>query len=162
LSINRGLHSIRHLQRVDASSLTDNSLSRSQFTIPLTRLFATATKAATRKAKTTATKSSTKKASKKTVKKPANTAKKAVAKKPKSKVKPQKLLSPEQKEKLEIKKLKELALSTPKGKPSTPWVVLLKEYSAEHASTGKSAVSFAKEAAAKYKSLSPGEIEVCK
>lgn len=162
MSINRLLHSIRHLQRVDASSLTDNSLSRSQFTIPLTRLFATATKAAARtKAKTTVTKSSTKKASKKTVKKPANTAKKAVAK-PKSKVKPQKLLSPEQKEKLEIKKLKELALSTPKGKPSTPWVVLLKEYSVEHASPGKSAVSFAKEAAAKYKSLSPGEIEVCK
>jgi hypothetical protein len=153
-STNRVYQSVWHLQHLNTHKNTEKALSSTQFSCVSRRSLATA-------ANTTSTspKPKSKKApAKRAVKKPA---KKKAAAKPKAKAKPKKkVVTPEQKEKLKIKELKAVALSPPKTKPSTAWTVLLAEFVTEHATPGKQAVSFAREAAAKYKALTPGELEV--
>ncbi len=163
-STNRTLQSIWHLQRVDAPQIANNASTRSRLFFSLQRPYVTTTKAASKtRAKSTAkqTKATPKKPVKKAAKK-----KKAVAKKPKPKVKKpvKKILTDEQKLKAQVKELKAKALlSSPKLKPSTAWSVLLSEHMATQGSGGRSNVgATSKEASAKYKSLSPQELEVRK
>lgn len=137
---------------------------RTQFALSLRRLYATSlktTKTVTKVSKTSAKpkakKAAPKKAKAKAVKKkPVKKAVKKVAAKPKRKPK---RLTPEAKEKAHIKELKAAALFTaPKRKPQTVWLLVV----AQEASKGTSAPVSAKGASAKYKSLSPAEIEVRK
>ena len=103
----------------------------------------------TKKAKAEAKAVKTKPVKKKAVKK--------VAAKPKKK--PRKVLTPAEKEKAIIKKLKADALFTaPKQKPATVWMSVV----AQEMSKGVSGPAGIQVAAAKYKSLSPTEIEVRK
>lgn len=102
-------------------------------------------------------KKTVKKAVKKAVKKPAK--KKAVAK-PKPKAKPKKVVTPEEKEKLKIKELKAVALSVPKLKPTTAWTVLMSDFLSDNSVSSRRVTTWVKEAAAKYKNLSAGELEV--
>jgi len=133
-------------------------------------LYATATKTTqtpapkkTSAAKAKTTKATPKKATKKPAKKPVKKkVKKAVAKKPKakSKTKPKKkVLTVEQQKRAEIRELKKTALSPPKGSPSNAWTVLwvdlVKQRRAE-----TSVKEIGLEASAKYKSLTPAELEV--
>lgn len=57
----------------------------------------------------------------------------------------------------EVKALKATALTIPKKGPTTAWMVLNAEYSRANSGTATSNVTAA---AAKYKSLSPSELEV--
>jgi hypothetical protein len=68
-------------------------------------------------------------------------------------------LTEEEKAKLQLKILKKAALSPPKVKPNSAWAVLLQESHASPEGKGEIAqVSTA--SAAKYKSLTPAELEV--
>ncbi|CAG8950527.1 hypothetical protein HYFRA_00002734 [Hymenoscyphus fraxineus] len=142
-----------------------------QFAPPSARTFATAkvalkvkaTKGATAKPKTKAApakkapakkapaKKVAKKVAKKPVKKPVKKKAKPAVKKPKAK----KALTPEQKKKIENKKLKTLLLSPPTLKPDTVWKIII----SEAAGKGKGVENFSKEASARYKSLSAAELE---
>lgn len=168
-STNRVFQSIWRLQRVDRSRKVDNAADRTQLPLSLRRLYATTTKAtqtAVPKPKRVAT-TTTKvkkpgKLPKKAVKKPAakKPKKKAAIKpKPKPKKKIKKVITPEEKEKTSLKALKAAALSPPKQKPSTAWKVLVSEIAAEKAGSGGTASLWSKEAASKYRSLSPQELE---
>jgi hypothetical protein len=155
-STNRVFRSVWRLQRLQTRENAESNLSPTQISFVLRRSLATAASTAKPKSKTPA-KKVVKKAAKKTVKKPA---KKKAAAKPKPKAKPKKIVTPEEKEKLKIKKLKAVALSIPKLKPATAWTVLVSDFLSENTVPGKQVTTWVKEAAAKYKTLSPGELEV--
>lgn len=145
-----------HLQRLDAHKETGRALPSTKFTFVLRRSLATA---ATSKARSTKPKSR-KASAKKPAKKPAKrTAKKAAAK-AKPKRKPKKEVTAEQQQKLRIKELKAVALTTPKNKPSTVWALVMSEYVTQNLKSGKTAATLVKEAVPVYRSLSPGELEV--
>lgn len=161
----RAFQRIWHLQHVGASHNPKNGSDRPQFSFSLRRSYATAAKVVSKPRTTKSTtakpkKAVAKKAAKKPVKKPVKkVAKKKAVKKPvKKPAKKKKILTEEQTEKLTLKELKAKALSFPKKKPQTAWSVLASEYTKEHASTAF-ATGF-KDAAVKYKSLSPAELEV--
>jgi hypothetical protein len=124
----------------------------------------TATKAAPKKSaakKPVAKKPAAKPKAKKAA--PKKAAKKKVVKKAKPKVlKKKKVLTEEEKAKLELRKLKEAALSPPKDKPSSAWAVLLAEtHAASEVKGGKNGLGdVATASAVKYKSLAPAELEV--
>lgn len=155
-STNRAFQSLWSLQRADYIQKPETALHR---------CYATATKTVTKpkpKAKT-ATKTAKPKAAKKVVKKkkPAPK-KKKVALKKKPAVKPKKKpvpLTEEQKLRAEIRELKVKALlaEEPKALPLTAWNVLLTE---ESKLGGLSASVRMPAIAAKYKALSPEELEV--
>lgn len=91
--------------------------------------------------------------------------KKKAAKKPKKKVaakrktKPKKVLTPEEKTKLKVKELKAVALSLPTQKPSTAWMVMVSDsLSGGKLDTKLSAAM--SDISARYKALSPSELEV--
>jgi hypothetical protein len=169
-STNRLLQSIWQLHRVNNPEKIHDASFRSQFSLPLRRLYATVTKATSAdkpraRAAGTKTKTAKKAAPKKAVKKPKKKAvkpKKKIAKKPKPRAKKiltdeQKTKVAERKERQEVKALKATALLSerPKVKPSTAWMALV----SEHAGTGNFQTHM-KEAAAKYKALSAEELEV--
>lgn len=164
-STNRVLQSIWHLQRVHKPNSANSSSTLRQFPFNLPRSYATATQATKPKPKTaTKAKPQTKKAAPKkgVTKKP----KKKVAAKPKPKKKvlteAQKQKAEVQKQKAELKALKATALTLPKGKPSTAWLVLFSEHMSTNGKGASNASSVAKDAAAKYKSLTAEELEVRK
>lgn len=106
----------------------------------------------------------------KAARKPTKAKKKAKSKKPKAKPKAKpkkrKVLTDAQKaklvvakEKLALQKLKELALTPPKGLRSTAWMAVHNEAISEKAPTTKVGQT-AKTAAIKYKNLTPEELEV--
>jgi len=64
------------------------------------------------------------------------------------------------KEKLTLQKLKELALTPPKGLRSTAWMVVHREAISERV-PATNIVQTAKAAAIKYKNLTPEQLEVC-
>jgi hypothetical protein len=142
-----------NLQRGDTSKNADNASIHPQLLFSLRRSYAAATKATqtTRgQPKTAATaKPKTKKAVKKPVKK--------ATKKPKGRP-VKKVVTEEQKGKADLKKLKLTALTLPKGLPSSAWKVLLQETIPKGTTTPF--VTLSKEAAVKYKSLTPEELEV--
>ncbi|KAH7330278.1 hypothetical protein BKA65DRAFT_554265 [Rhexocercosporidium sp. MPI-PUGE-AT-0058] len=157
-STNRALQSTWQFQRADNNQNTNNASTRSQFPFSAQRSYATATKVASKPkaSKTTPTKTSTKKVTKKPVKKPAK--KKVVAKKPVKRVQSKTSLARIEaaKRRTNIDALKAVALTdSPKTKPSTTWRVVL----AEAVKPGMKASSLARDAASKYKSLSPAELE---
>jgi hypothetical protein len=173
-STNQALRSIWHIQRVDSTQNASNTSSGPRFTLPIRRLYATTTKATTiAKPKTTKAKPKAKKAApkKKAVKKPV---KKVVKKKAKPKAKPvkkvKKVLTEAQKSKLaatkervHLKELKELALSPPPRTGVSAWNVVLAELAKTTPQTAGQRVTvatIAKDASAKYKSLTPAELEV--
>lgn len=127
------------------------------------RSYATATKASSKPKSTTTKTAKLKKkpAVKKAVKKPLKkiAKKKKVLKKPVKKVvKKKKILSEEDAKKATVKALKAKALSIPKQKPAAAWTVFVAEYAAANPNVPLTA--YATEAAAKYKSLTPPELEV--
>jgi len=148
-STSRAFQGVWHLQRLSASENRESALSSTRCFFILRRSLATAAKKTT--STTTKRKATKKPAKKKAAAKP----KRKVKAKPKKKVK-----TPEQEQKLKIKNLKMVALDEPKGKPSTAWTVLLSQYMKENAAPGNSIATLSKDAAAKYKALSPGELEV--
>jgi hypothetical protein len=161
-STNKAFQSIWHLQHVGTLHNPKNGSGLPQFS-SLGRSYATTAKVVSKPRTTKPTanplKAVAKKAAKKPVKKPVKkVAKKKAVKKPVKKPAKKKILTEEQAEKLALKKLKAKALSFPKNKPHTAWGVLLSEYTKEHASTAYN-TGF-KDSAAKYKSLSPAELEV--
>lgn len=96
---------------------------------------------------------------------------KAKSKKPKAKPNARKVLTDVQKaelvaakktakEKLTLQKLKELALTPPKGLRSTAWMVVHREAISETVPATNIAQT-AKAAAIKYKNLTPEQLEVC-
>lgn len=160
-STNRVLQSLRHLQRVDKSNNVASNSALYQFFTSFRRSYATTTQATKPKTKTSVTAKAKPKTKTAAPKKPVKKAvkKKAVAK-PKPKAKPKKkVLTDEQKQKAELKALKATALTPPKGKPSTAWMVVLSEMMKKAAATPGGTTSVAKEAAARYKSLTTEELE---
>jgi hypothetical protein len=147
---NRVFQSFWHLQRLRTRGNTEIVLPTTDLSFLLRRTLATATKTGTGAA-TPRSETVTKRAAKKP---------KKVAAKAKAKSRPKKVLTAENKAKLRIKELKSVALSTPKLKPSTAWTVLVSELVSDGATGGKSLGLSVTNAAAKYKSLSPGELEV--
>lgn len=170
-SANQALRSIWHIQRVDSTQNPFNTSAGPQFTLPIRRPYATATKATPKlKSKKTATKAKPK-AKKAAPKK--KVVKKVVKKKTKAKAKPvkkvKKVLTEEQKSKLaatkaraHLKELKEQALSPPLHTSVSAWQVLLTEFSKRPQPAGQKGDigSVSKEASAKFKSLTPAELEV--
>lgn len=158
-STNRVLQSLWHLQRIDKSNNVDLTSTLLQFSFSVRRPYATTTQATKPKTKT-----STAKAKPKTQKAVLKKAvKKKAAAKPKPKAKPKKkVLTDEQKQKAELKALKATALTPPKGKPATAWTVLLSEMMKKGSVPPGGTTSVAKEAAARYKSLTAEELEVRK
>jgi len=156
-STNRAFQSIWHLHHVGASQNPSNTSTRPNVPSSIARSFATATKAAPKTKTTKATTTKPKKtATKKAVKKP--TKKKATPKpKPKVRKPVKKVLTEEQKQKVVLKELKAKALSPPKKKPQNAWTVLASQYAKENGPNMSSGGM--KEAAAKYKSLSPEQLE---
>jgi hypothetical protein len=148
-STNRVFQSIWRIQQLRTLESTESAVLSSGFSFTLRRTLATA---ATTRA--TSAKPKTKRAAKKP--------KKKAAAKPKAKGRPKKVLSAEEKAKLRIRELKAIALSNPKLKPSTAWTVLVSEQVAGNIPQGKSLGSLVGEAATKYKSLSPNELDVGK
>lgn len=148
-STTRVFQSVWHLQAAGVSKSTDNALSHTQVSFEFRRFLATATKAPR------ASKTSAESKPKTSVKK----AKDKAAAKPKTKGRPKKkkVVTPEEKAKREVQKLKALVLSPPKLKPTSAWKVLFSELSVP----GQAVSVYAKNVAEKYKSLSPGELEVC-
>jgi hypothetical protein len=154
-STTRVFQSVWHLQGAGASKSTDNALSHTQVSFEFRRFLAAATKA-TRASKTSAESKP---------KTPVKKAKDKVAAKPKTKGKPKakgrpkkkKIVTPEEKAKQEVRKLKALVLTPPKLKPTSAWKVLFSELSVP----GQAVSVYAKNVAEKYKSLSPSELEVC-
>jgi hypothetical protein len=171
-STNQALRSIWHIQRVDSTHNALNTPAGAQFALPIRRLYATTTKAAPKsKPKNSATKAKPK-AKKAAPKK--KVVKKVVKKKTKPKAKPvkkvKKVLTEEQKSKLaatkaraHLKELKEQALSPPLHTSVSAWQVLLTEVSKRPQPAGQKGDigSVSKEASAKFKSLTPAELEVC-
>lgn len=152
------------------SSIT-SILRRSYATKPVSRPKAHTgrTTTAAKKAPTTSkTKAAKKPAVKKTSPKAKPTAKSKAkprikpkpkaGKKPKPKPKPKKVLTEAQKKAATIKELKVTALTTPHSRPFTAWTVLAAE--SQGASTTGSLTSKMKEASAKFKNLSPEQLEV--
>ena len=150
------------------SSNVDSTFVLRPSSLSLLRSYATATLKTKPKAKTSAAKAKPKTkttAAKKAVKK---TVKRKIAAKPKPKAKPKrKVLTDKQKEKAAkdkqtaaLKALKATALSPPKGKPANAWAVLLAEFVTKGIAGGGQIGSLAKEASAKYKSLTAEEKEV--
>jgi hypothetical protein len=76
--------------------------------------------------------------------------------KPKPKKKAKKTLTPEEKQKQEIRKLKKEILTPPKDLPATAWTVLFTEQAKDVPGRVDATA-----AAAKYRNLSPSEREVC-
>ncbi|TVY46107.1 Non-histone chromosomal protein [Lachnellula subtilissima] len=167
VSTHRAAFSIWSLQRVNASRGANGSNTKSELAISIPRFYATATKTAT-KPKTTVTKTTktTKTAktkprttAKKSVKKPVKKVAKPKAKKPKKPTK--KVLTEDQQHRVDVKSLKERALSPPTGGANTAWsIVFQQEVKQNGGGPGPSGVAnSAKTAAAKYKALSPQEKE---
>ena len=171
-SINGVYQNISHLQRVAKYNNVGSSFTLRQFSFSIVRSNATATlqaKARTAKPRTNTTTSTAKPRTKRAA--PKNPVKNAVkrkrAAKPKLKAKPKKkVLTPKQKERAakqkqttELKALKAMALTPPKGKPASVWSVVLQEMTSKSAGQ-KDLGSLSKEASAKYKSLTAGELEV--
>jgi hypothetical protein len=120
------------------------------------RTYATATKDAPKSKTTTkSTKPKKKAVAKKAVKK------KTVVKKlkPKPRARPKRILTEEEKKKVVVKDLKAKALTQPKQLPQTAWTVLASEVSKANPTNPRIASGMVA-AAAKYKSLSPAELEV--
>lgn len=155
-STHRVFRSVWHLRRLQTRENAERDSSSSQISFVLRRSLATAALTTNPNTKKPA-KKTVKKAVKKAVKKPAK--KKAVAK-PKPKAKPKKVVTPEEKEKLKIKELKAVALSVPKLKPTTAWTVLMSDFLSDNSVSSRRVTTWVKEAAAKYKNLSAGELEV--
>jgi hypothetical protein len=167
-STNGARQSICRLQRVNALQKVDNVSIQSNLAFSFRRSYVTATKAAPKKSaakkpvakKPAARKSAAKPKAKKAA--PKKAAKKKVVKKAKPKVLKKKVLTEEEKARLELRKLKEAALSPPKDKPSSAWTVLLAEtHASSEVKGGKNELGdIATASAAKYKSLAPAELEV--
>jgi hypothetical protein len=164
-STNSALRSLWHLQYTGTFHDPNSSSALSKSSSSLGRCYATATKAASKPKATTAKTAKPKKAvAKKAVKKPVKKlAKKKVVKKLKAKPKgrPKKILTPEEAKKAAarqvVKEQKAKALSPPKNLPQTAWTVLASEWAKAHPE-GKPSPLIG--ASAKYKSLSPAELEV--
>ena len=158
-STNRAFQSIWHLQRVKRLQNVDNASAHPRLGFSFRRSYVTATKAAPKK-KSTAKQGAAKPKAKKAA--PKKVVKKAVKKKVVKKTKPKakKVLTEQQKTRADVKKLKETALATPKRLPSTAWSVVLDEATRGSAGGPSSIGSAATTAAAKYKALTPAELEV--
>ncbi|RDL41967.1 uncharacterized protein BP5553_01946 [Venustampulla echinocandica] len=153
VSTNRVAQHARLLRITNSPQGANNLPGQDQLAFQFLRCYATATKVATKApSKTTKSKSagSTTKA-----KKPA----KKVAKKPKAVKKPaKKVLTDKQRTAASIRDLKAKALTPPPNKPSTVWQLIFQE--SMKSKTREGGISdTAREAAAKYKSLSPAELE---
>ena len=167
-STNRARQSIWRLQRVNTLQKVDNVSTQSNLAFSFRRSYVTATKAAPKKSATkkpvakkpAARKSAAKPKTKKAA--PKKAVKKKVVKKAKPKVLKKKVLTEEEKVRLEVRKLKEAALSPPKDKPASAWTVLLSEtHASSEGKGGKNEIGdVATASAAKYKSLAPAELEV--
>ncbi|KAE9376948.1 hypothetical protein N431DRAFT_401543 [Stipitochalara longipes BDJ] len=163
-STNSALRSLWHLQYVGTFQDPKRISALPKSYVSLGRCYATATKAASKpRAATTKTAKPKKKAvARKAVKKPIKkVAKKKVVKKlkPKPKGRPRKILSAEEAKKDAVKAQKAKALSLPKNLPQTAWTVLASEWAKAHPSQPATGTSPLTAAAAKYKSLSPAELE---
>jgi hypothetical protein len=161
-STNSAFRSIWHLQNVGTfhNQKITSTLRKTSFHPG--RTYATATKVAPKSKTTTKTATPKKKpVAKKAVKKVAK--KKKVVKKLKPKLKgrtpKKKILTEEEAKKVVVKDLKVKALTLPKKLPQTAWTVLASEMS-KAKPTDPRVVSGMVEASAKYKSLSPAELEV--
>ncbi|KAN0117406.1 hypothetical protein V8E51_003383 [Hyaloscypha variabilis] len=161
-STNSALRSLWHLQYTGTFHDPNSSSALSKSSSSLGRCYATATKAAS-KPKATTAKTAKPAVAKKAVKKPVKKlAKKKVVKKLKAKPKgrPKKILTPEEAKKAAarqvVKEQKAKALSPPKNLPQTAWTVLASEWAKAHPE-GKPSPLIG--ASAKYKSLSPAELE---
>lgn len=166
-STNSAFRSVWHLQHVGSFHHPKGSSALDKSCFSLGRAYATATKAAPKSKKTT-TKSAkpknpvAKKAAKKPVKKTATKKKKKAVKKLKSKSvgRPRKILTEEDKKKAVVKALKAQALAIPKKLPFTAWMV----FNAEDARANPVSVANggprSADAANRYKSMSPAELEV--
>jgi hypothetical protein len=164
-STNGAFRSIWHLQNVGTfhNQKISSTLQKTSFSSG--RTYATATKVAPKSKTTTKTakpkKPVAKKAVKKTVKKAAK--KKKVVKKLKPKIKgrspKKKILTEEEAKKVVVKDLKAKALILPKRLPRTAWTVLASEFSKANPTNPRVGTAMV-EASAKYKSLSPAELEV--
>ena len=161
-STNSALRSLWHLQYVGTFPDPKSNSTVAKFSFSLGRDYATATRTAA-KPRTTTTKTAKPKkaAAKKAVKKPVKkiAKKKKVVKKLKAKPKgrPKKILTPEEAQKATVKELKVKALSPPKPLSQTAWTVLASEWAKANPSAKPSPFLGA---SAKYKSLSPAELEV--
>ncbi|KAF4636938.1 hypothetical protein G7Y89_g1145 [Cudoniella acicularis] len=166
-STNRAIRMVWLLHRVNSRSSTNSFHASPRFGIRCSRSFATTTKTVPKpKAKST---TSTKDKSTTKVKKPAKkiakkVAKKKVVKKPAPKVKKpvKKVLTEAEQEKATLKALKQKVLSPPALLPHSAWSVLLSETVRELVTKGAESGAFTaatKSAAARYKSLSPQELE---
>lgn len=153
-STNRVFQSIWHLQSLRTYDNADGTLPSTDASFILRRSLATVAKVPATSSKPKAKKAPKKNATKKL--------KKKVASKPKSAIgRPKKVLTKEEETKLRIRSLKKVALSVPKMKPSRPWLVFIVEYIAEnHTGQQQSLGLLSKAASAKFKSLSPSEVEV--
>ena len=166
-STNSAFRSVWHLQHVGSFHHPKGSSALDKSCLSLGRGYATATKAAP-KSKTTATKSAkskkpvAKKAAKKPVKKTA-TKKRKTVKKLKSKPvgRPRKKIPTEEdKKKAVVKALKAQALAIPKKQPWTAWMVFNAEDSRANPVSVANAGPRMTDAANRYKSMSPAELEV--
>jgi hypothetical protein len=173
-STNSAFRSVWHLQHVGSFHHPKGSSALDKSCLSLGRGYATATKAApkskttTTKSKTTTTKSAkskkpvAKKAAKKPVKKTA-TKKRKTVKKLKSKPvgRPRtKIPTEEDKKKAVVKALKAQALAIPKKQPWTAWMVFNAEDSRANPVSVANAGPRMADAANRYKSMSPAELEV--
>lgn len=163
-STNSAFRSIWHLQYVGTFHNPKSSSALPKTSFSLGRSYATATKVAPKPKKTTTKTVKPKKAvAKKAVKKPLKKVakkKKAVKKlKAKPRGRPKKVLTEEEAKKAVLKDLKAKALSLPKKLPQTAWVVFAAEESKANRTDPRGGSALV-EAAAKYKSFSPTELEV--
>jgi len=165
-STNSAFRSIWHLQNVGAfhNQKISSTLRKTSFSPG--RTYTTATKVAPKSKTTTKTakpkkKPVAKKAVKKAVKKVAKKKKVVKKLKPKLKARPpkKKILTEEEAKKAVVKDLKAKALILPKRLPRTAWTVLATEFSKANPTNPRVASAMV-EASAKYKSLSPAELEV--
>lgn len=170
---NQLVQSFQYVSRVTTLKNCTVPLRYAQYTTSAARLYAPAAASKTKKSTKTSTKSKaarSKKSGTKTTKKPAKkktTTKKTAKKTTKAKKPVRKQLTEKQKEEKEAKKerqhirdLRETALlPSPHKLPDTAWAILLSEYMKANAEKGQAITSKAKEAAEKYKSLSPEELE---
>jgi hypothetical protein len=169
---NTVLQSLAYLQRVEDRPYTvESSFALRQFSSFLrSYATATATNSKTRtptaaNAKPKTKKAAPKKAAGKTLKTKPKSKKKVLATpKPKAKsikkdlTDEQKAEAAKQKERASLKALKTAALTPPKGKPASPWSVIVAEAVTKE-NTGE-LVSQVKKAAVKYRSLTTEELEV--
>lgn len=150
------------LLRVNLFPTANESESKSRQAVALVRLYATATKTVVKTKTTRSTKAKPKTKAKKPAKKPAKKkkiAKKTKAKKPKKSLrKTKKVLTEDQKKRIQVRVLKEKALTQPKKLPHTAWTV----YLAEAMKGAGSITAGATAAAARYKGLAPADLESLK